>query len=196
MPLLYGAREYEQLTRKNRAKQRTFLSGDRVLGLIKLFGPKERGSDKMKIEIGVQELTIRAIERKKTRYGQDMLVLSFWKPPMVLPNGSKKGYDMIDVYHILQEQGGDFENNWFRPFTTSLSYDQFAEVKKNNKYLCLVLHREKLFEQNGEVVKYERGDKAGQDIVIIEPEIVKVYPPGLNKEDIKVNYFSLYKPLK
>jgi len=77
-----------------------------------------------------------------------------------------------------------------------LNYESFAGIKKNNKYLCLILHREKLFEQNGEVVKYERGDKAGQDIVIIEPEIVKVYPQGLNKEDIKVNYFSLYKPLK
>lgn len=200
MPVLYRVEEYLALTRSNRSKQNEFLSGDRIIGLHKLFSPKERyvnNAAKMKIEIGLQELKISAVERKKTRYGQDMLVVSFWKAPIALPNGSKKGYDTIDCYHILQkEDSGDFNNNWFRPFTTNFTYSTFSEVKKNQKYLCLVLHREKLFEQNGEAVKYERGDNIGQDIVLVEPEIIKVYPQGTNKEDIKVNYFSLYKPLK
>lgn len=182
--------------RKNRAKQSEFLSSERKEGLERLFGAK--GSDnKLKIEIGLQELKLTGKDKKKARNGKEMMVLKFWKAPVESNfRNTKNSYDTIDCYHMLQEQCyGEFDDNWFKSFTTCLDEKSFDKVKKNDKYLCLIQHVERLFVKDGEVMKYEQGDKIGEDIVIIEPQIINVYPIETNIETIKINYFSLYKPL-
>ena len=69
MPLLYGSKEYLTLTRKNRVRPTGFLSGDRIIGLQKLFGHKQSGDGKVKIEIGWQELKLNYKEKKKAKTG-------------------------------------------------------------------------------------------------------------------------------
>lgn len=193
MPLLYGAKEYLTLTRKNRIKPTGFLSGDRIIGLQKLFGHKQSGDGKVKIEIGWQELKINYKEKKKARTGQDMMVIKFWKAPATGIDGKKYSYDTIDCYSILQREAyGEFSEEWFKPFTTCLDEQSFAGINKGDKFWCLIMYVEKLFEKSGEIVKYERGEKSGQDIVIIEPQIIRIQK---EQPTNKPNYFKLYKPL-
>lgn len=185
--------EIEEIIKRNREKQNEFLSGERKQYLEELF--RKRGSGgKLKIEIGIQELKIIKKTKRKTSTGVDILDISFYKPPSSSSfRNTKDSYSTIDCYHTLNGYGGDFENEWFKHSTKCFSEEDFAHINKGDVFLCLVKHVEKLFEKYGKIVTYEKGNRFGQDIVIVEPQIIKVYPIGT--EDIKIDYFKLYEPL-
>jgi hypothetical protein len=176
--------------------QNEFLSIENREKLNKLFGA-HKANGKLKIELGLQELILKKKEKKKTKNGGEMIVLSFWKAPVDFPSlKTKMSYLTIDCYHILQHKAfGKFKDYWYQKFTTCLDESQFAVINKGETYLCLIGHEEKMFEKDGDIMKYEKGERYGDDIVLIEPKILKVYPPSTDKESIEINYFDLYKEL-
>jgi len=59
-----------------------------------------------------------------------------------------------------------------------------------------VKHKEELWKQKGQVIKYAQGHKMGEPIVLLKPEVVAVYPIDTPDEEIKLNYFKLYEPFQ
>lgn len=162
--------------------------------LQKIFGAKQTGG-KLKIEIGFHELILKGKDKRKTRNGGEMMVLKFWKPPRQF-EGLKNpiSYHPIQCYHILSSKKSiSFKDNWMKRFTVGLDEKSFTAIEKGEKYLCLIQQVERPFEKDGKIMKYEKGNKVGEDIDVVQPEILKVYPPGTNIEDININWFELYK---
>lgn len=192
---MYSLSEAQEIVRRNRDSQDKFLSGKRKEGLDRLFGGRGAGG-KLKIEIGLQTLKLTKKEARKTKTGGDMIVLSFYKPPIDSSfKKTKDSYDLISCYHILGGYGtGDIEEDWFKSFTTCFTAKDFDHIKKGDSYLCLVKHTEEYFIKDGEYVTYEKGINYQKPIIVIKPSIVKVYPIGT--ENIEVNYFKLFEPLK
>lgn len=174
-----------------------FLSVESKNYLDRVFGAKKAGG-KLKIEIGLQELELKVVEKKKTRNGGEMMVLKFGKPPASFDQlKNKLYYHTIDCYHILQRKGwGRFESEWFKGFTTCLDESQFKHLRKGTKYLCLVMQEEKLIEKDGEVITYEKGNRAGDDVIMIDPQIINIWDVDYDTSDIKIDYLKLYKPLR
>ena len=193
--MIITSEEAREKARKNIGKQNEFLSGERKAGLNRLFGGKGAGG-KLKIEIGLQELKIAQKAKKKTRTGGDMIVLSFYKHPKESSmRKTKESYSPINCYHMLRDTGsGEFDKIWFQSFTTGLTEGDFKDINKGDTFLCVVKHVEKLFEKDGEIVTYSKGFRFGKPIIIVEPHIVAIYPLGT--ENIEIQYFTLYEPLK
>jgi hypothetical protein len=164
--------------------------------LRKIFSAHRSGG-KLKIELGLQRLILKSKEKRKTRNGGEMIVLRFYKPPVAFDGlKNKMAYHTIDCFHILGFGGGKFKDNWYKRFTTCLKEEQFDVVKKGDEFLCLISHEEKTFnEEDGSTATYNKGNKVGEKIVVIEPSIVKVYPLDFDVSSIKINYFELYKEL-
>ena len=182
---------------RNKSKQSGFLSGDRKKGLERLFSGRGSGG-KLKVEIGLNELKLSCVQKKKARNGQDMMVVKFYKSPIESSfKQTKDSYRSIDCYHMLQDECKCvFNDNFYKPFTTCLDEKSFTDIKKGDKYLCLVRHVEKLFKKQGEIMTYKKGDRCGKEIVLVEPQIVEIYPMNIDRDTIKFSYFELYKPLK
>ena len=177
--------------------QSEFLGEEKRAMLNRMFGGKRVGSE-LKVEIGLQWLRLRRKEIKETKNGGWMICLSFYKSPKEFPQlRSKVSYSTIDCYHILQPYKTEsFKDNWYKKFTACLDEESFEVIKKGDTYLCLVQQTERPFEKGGEIMVYEKGRKAGDEITLIEPEIVKVYPPDTDIEKLEINYFELYKTLE
>ena len=171
-------------------RQSKFLSPEYDEKVWRMFCGKRIGG-KLKIEIGLQELKL-TVKQKKVKNGVEYMMLSFWKAPAQFDElKSKISYHTIDCYHILKPQRfRSFKDNWFRPFTTCLDEKSFAVIKKGQTFRCLVSQTEEKFEKWGETMTYEKGDRAGTDIVLVKPEIVKVLAPD---EEIEIDYWQLYK---
>lgn len=179
---------------KNRS---SFLSVESQANLSHIFGAKKVGG-KLKIEIGWQMLELKTIEKKKTKNGGEMMVLKWWKAPAEFEElKGKISYSTIDCYHILQRKSyGTFEDNWFKSFTTCLEESQFGDINKGSKWMCLVMQEEQLIEKQGEVVTYEKGNRAGEDVVRVIPKIIEIHPEDYDTSERKLDYLKLYKTLK
>jgi hypothetical protein len=197
MPVLYGTVEFQEVAARNKSKQNEFLSERYLQGLEKVFGVKNSGG-KVKIEIGWQELKLKQLTKKKTKNGQDMMVVKFWKPPVLFDHRvTPASYDTIDCYHILtKESRFNFEDWWYKPFTTCLSEKQFDVLEKGSVHLCIVEHIEELFISDGAIQTYRQGHRIGEDIILVKPRIVKVYPMDFDRDSLDINYLKLYKSLK
>lgn len=191
--LRYGTDEYRSLVENNRQRQTEFLNEENQVWLDRIFQDKGVGRDKLKIEVGLQELTVRVLEKKKAKNGQDMMVVKFWKPPRTNMKGLKESYDTIDVYHMLQKVSrGVLEEEWFKPFTTCLSEQDFDRVEKGMKVRCLVRHKEKYFtEKDGTIKNHERGYGYGKPIIIREASIYKI----VKEDNPEIDYLQLFIPL-
>lgn len=174
--------------------QREFLNDRNSSGLRRIFGAKKT-ANKLKIEIGLQELKISHLGKRKARNGADMMVVKLWKAPVEFDQlRTKKSYASIDCYHMLRSEcSGNFEEMWYKPFTSCLDESSFTAIKKGDTFLFLIQHVERLFEKDGVVMTYEKGERFGNDIILVQPEIVSMYPLGT---EVDVNYFNLYKPLR
>lgn len=191
--LRYGTEEYKEPTRRNRQRQTEFLNEENQIWLDRIF--QDKGvRDKVKIDVGLHELTLRVLEKRKAKNGQDMMVIKFWKPPRMNMKGQKEGYDTIDCYSMLQKVSKEvFEEEWFKPFTFCLSEQDFSKVKRGQKFRCLVQHKEKYFtDKNGEFVRYEQGLRFGEPIIIREASIVKIFK---DNEEPQIDYLKLFIPL-
>ena len=191
--LRYGTDEYRALVRKNRDKQTEFLNKQNKIAIERIF--QDKGvRDKLKIEIGYQELTLKIKEKKKAKNGQDMMVVKFWKAPKTNIKALKESYDPITCYHMLQrENRGEFDDNWYKSFTYCLTEQDFDKVKKGDKFRCLIQHKEKYFtEKDGTLVRYEQGNRYGEPIIIREASIAKIYKEG---EEPQIDYLKLFIPL-
>ena len=174
-----------------------FLTGDRLDIIYRMFyGKRSRG--KLKIGIGLQELKLTVKEKRVARNRSEMMALEFWKAPAFIPGlKNKVSYHTISCRHMLQPQRlSSFKDNWYRPFTNCLDEKSFTAINKGEIYLCLVKQVEEKFIKQGEIIRYRRGSKIGDEIILVKPEIVKVYPPDIERDTIKINYFELYEFLK
>ena len=97
---------------------------------------------------------------------------------------------------LRDEETGKFEDNWYKPFTTCLTEKSFEAIKPNTWYLCVIKQIEKYWEMYGERMKYEKGDRIGEDIILVEPQIVQIYPADYDKSKIEIDYLKLYKAIK
>jgi hypothetical protein len=192
-----------------------FLSGDRQQILDAMFQPKSKVVRtntsfirKLVIEIGIQELKIRKIVEGKTAKGYPKIIVSWHKHPgkyMIdgeeFNNSSASNkdniYDTIDCLHLVQDKDrASFAKYWFRPFTNSFSRETLLRIPKGRKFKCIVAHVEEAFKERDKQMYYKQGNRIGQPIVLLKPEIVKVYPLETPNKDIKIDYFKLYKPIK
>lgn len=205
MPVGYSLEEFEEVISKNRQKQTEFLSGRRKVGLMKLFEPRGKTvrtgksfSHKLLIEIGLNVLRIKSVEEGRTANGFPKVTISFYKSPTdSWYNNSDLPYDTIDCTHLLMEKKtGNFAESWFKPFTRDFTREDFKKIKVGKDVKCIVCHREEAFKQGGQQLYYKQGRNFGKPIILIKPEIVKVFHIDTLDEDIEINYFSLYKPIK
>lgn len=205
MPVGYSLREISEIVKKNRKKQTEFLSGRRKEGLDKLFflrGKTVRTGKsfvhKLLIEIGLQTLKIKSVQEGKTANGFPKVTISFYKSPTEgWYNNSDLQYATIDCTHLLMESNtGDFKSSWFKPFTREFTREDFKKIIPGKEIKCIVLHREEAFMRGGQQMIYKQGRNMGKPIVLIKPEIIKVFHIDTPDEDIELNYFTLYKPLK
>jgi len=174
-------------------EQSEFLGIEHVDELNRIFGAKRAGG-KVKIEIGIQELTLKVKQKEMGFYGEQM-VLKFWKPPFSVPNlKSPVSYHTIDCIHLLRNKRiASFRDNWFKSFTTCLDEKSFKVINKGDKFLCLIMQQEQTFsERNGEAATYNKGERSGEEIVVVKPNIISVHPLGTK---VEFNYFDLYKKL-
>lgn len=173
--------------------QSEFLSQKNKDVLHRIFSHK-RVSGKLKIECGMQWLTLKRKELIEKDWGY-MMKLSFWKAPHDFDGlQSKTSYHTLDCYHILQPyRMASFKDHWYKSYTDCLDEDSFKVVKEKDKFLCLVRQVERPFMKNGELQTYIKGNRVGEEIDIIDPEIVKVYPPSTDVSKIEIDWFSLYK---
>ena len=142
-------------------------------------------------------LELKSVEKKKTRNGGNMIVIKFWKAPAEFDElKGKVSYSTIDCFHILQRKSyGTFEDNWFKSFTTCLEESQFKDLEKGSKWMCLVMQEEQLIEKQGEVVTYEKGNRAGEDVVRVIPKIIEIHPENYDTSERTLDYLKLYKSL-
>lgn len=194
--LRYGTDEYRSLVENNRQRQTEFLNEENQVWLDRIFqdkGVKRNNIEKLKIEVGLHELVLNMKEKKKAKNGQDVMVIKFWKPPRTNMKGVKESYDPISCYHMLQKVGrGVFEEEWFKPFTTCLSEQDFDRVEKGMKVRCLVRHKEKYFtEKDGTIKNHERGYGYGKPIIIREASIYKI----VKEDNPEIDYLQLFIPL-
>src|SRR6056297_484075 len=183
----------------------SFITGKRMDGLTRLFRPKGKAVRstsgyvfKLLIEIGIQELKLKTVKKKVSKNNNSMMFVEFHKSP--IPSWyrlTEERYDTIKCFHLLNKKGSDrFSKLWYRPFSNELSYEQFKDIKQASKYKWVVKHKEELWKQKGQVIKYAQGHKMGEPIVLLKPEVVAVYPIDTPDEEIKLNYFKLYEPFK
>jgi hypothetical protein len=116
-------------------------------------------------------------EITKTKNGANMMIFSFWKPPIYLHK--KITFDYINCYHVLINREGD--NNFFDKFTTCFTEDDLNEYE--GWYDCWVENKEKLFVVNDKIKKHINGE----DIIFLEANIASV-----NSDD-NYNLYELYK---
>ena len=205
MPAKYSLKEVEEVVDKNRRKQEYFLSGKRKEGIEKLFqarGKTVRTKNsfvhKALIEIGLQTLTIKSVTEGKSANGFPKVTIQFYKSPTDgWFNNSDIQYATIDCTHLLMERSeGDFKSLWFRPFTKQFTRADFKKIIKGKQIKCIVAHREERFMRGGQQMIYKQGRNMGKPIVLVKPEIIKVFHIDTPDEDIEVPYFKLYIPIK
>ena len=173
-----------------------FLSEEEEGRLHRIFGAKRSGG-KLKIEIGLRELVLRKIRKELGYYGEQ-IVLSFGQPPAHFENLKNPiYYHTIDCYHVLRAKDYiSFKDNFFKTFTTGLSEKSFNVLKEGMKFLCLVEQSEKMFEKDGDTMKYLRGDRVGDDIILVDSSIRKIWKHDYDRSKIEVDYINLYKFLE
>lgn len=173
-----------------------FLGLEETDKLQRIFSAK-RSNGKLKIEVGLHELRLTKKYKEIGYYGEQM-VLSLWKPPAHFDDLKNPiPYQTIDLIHVLRkERYGSFKENWIKPFTTCLDEKSFDVLKTGDTFLCLVEQSEKMFERDGEIQVYRKGNKVGDDIVLVDSTIRKVYPQDYDRSKIKVDYINLYKFLE
>lgn len=185
-----------------------FLSGERLLGLQKIMSPKGRNKNKkFYIPIGLHTLKLK-VKEGKTKYGGAKVTVSFYKPPEKYEtekgeftdsytNNTNMAYEDIDCTHMLiAKRTGDFSKQWYRPFSKAFTKEGFKKLPNGKWLKCVVLHKEEAFKVGGVQMLYERGKKFGEPIVLIKPEVVKVYHIDTPDSEIEFDYKKLYKPLK
>jgi hypothetical protein len=204
MPVRYTSGEFEKVVAKNRHLQHQFLSGNRLAALQKLFSPKGKAvrteknyTYKLLIEIGLQTLKVK-VNKGKTKHGYDKITVSFHKSNTESWfNNSDLRYDPICCNHLLTyKKDGNFNNLWYKSFTNSLNEEDFKKIPKGVEVKCVVAHREEKFEQYGQQMYYKQGRNIGKPIVLLKPEIEKVYHIDTPDSEIEIDYFKLYKRVK
>lgn len=173
-----------------------FLGANDLKKLQRIFGAKRAGG-KLKIEVGLQDLVLKKKNLENGWYGRQMR-LSFWKPPASFDGlRTKVGYSTIDAIHVLRDRRYiSFKENWYKNYTVGLDEKSFKAVKEGDRFLCLVEQSEKKFYKDGENQRYVKGNRIGEEIVVVDCNIRKVYPPDYDKSKIEFNYIDLYKFLE
>jgi hypothetical protein len=176
-----------------------FLTEDRHEKLSDLFADKmcyvksKSGKSKTQmlyIPVGVNALTFKSVEERKTRNGKPMFVFQFTKPPEERGNRQTKiSYKPISCYHMVGSGDNNWKNLWYKGFTTTMSRSQLESFRSmtGKKVKAVVRQHERL-------VKDEDGDvQYGMNGIAywIEPEIVSVHKVDERVELITEDYLNL-----
>jgi|GEM_PF-5571528 len=173
-----------------------FLGNEDLNKLQRIFGAKRVGG-KLKVEIGLQNLVLKSKTIENGWYGRQ-IKLSFYKPPAQFSQlKSKVSYQTIDCIHVLRDKRYiSFKDNWYKNYTTGLDEKSFDVLKKGMKFLCLIEQSEKMFNKDGENQKYKKGGRIGEEIVLVDCSIRKIFKHDYDRSKIEYNYMDLYKELK
>lgn len=211
MPVGYSLEEFDEVTSKNKDKQTEFLSGRRKEGIDKLF--QLRGKKKgLFIPIGLNMLKLTDIKKTTTKQGTLMYVLEFKKEEarevindkvyeygwVSSFNNSTYPYLPIRCYHIINNNKSvDFKHSFYKTFTNNIAEKDLLKLKKGLLFKGVIKYVEEYWELgNGKRQKHDRGNNFGKDIVLVKPEIESIYHINTPDEEIELNYFKLYVPIK
>lgn len=163
-----------------------FLTGENIDLVNNIFCEKKT-KGKNYIPVGINILEFKDIDKRKTKNGKDMYVFKMYKPPeQTSGRVTKISYKPIYCYHIIGS-GGSLKDNWYKSFTTVLSWQQLEGMKSKigSKFKAVVSQTAHYIKNDKGEIEHNLGGKA----YWVDCKIESVH--GLD-EEVEVNYLKLF----